>query len=266
MYKRVFFFQQLHVFLRRPWVFSCSRLRGTQGARLYTTAQFWVPGGFRGACSGRSKSRNLASTRGVVSREARAEKDMENPHVSHCGIGKQHGNSNRFKLSLVLPLRTLLLCVSGPLLCMCGHGVFVYALCVSSVYVCAGLCMCDACWNSVVACWEGHVHVANAIFIFIYIPERCLHFRPLIAGRASFFAELQALLFLAQLQALLGHSSSSSSSTSTSKSADPQQQQQHQQLECVACRSLCSMFPPAYAVPKLYPCLSCVCYYTCARV
>ena len=34
-------------------IFSCSRLRGTQGARLYTTAQVWVPGRLRGAFSGR---------------------------------------------------------------------------------------------------------------------------------------------------------------------------------------------------------------------
>ena len=30
------------------------------GARLYTTVQVWVPGGLRGASSGRPKSRNLA--------------------------------------------------------------------------------------------------------------------------------------------------------------------------------------------------------------
>ena len=51
-------------------LFSRSRLRGTQGGRLYTTAQVWVPTGPRGACSGRSKSRNLASNRGVAFRPA----------------------------------------------------------------------------------------------------------------------------------------------------------------------------------------------------
>ena len=45
---------------------SRSRPRGTQGVRLYTTVQVWVPGGLRGACSGRSKSRNLASNHGIA--------------------------------------------------------------------------------------------------------------------------------------------------------------------------------------------------------
>ena len=39
------------------------RLRGKQGARVYTTAQVSVPAGLRGACSGIPKSRNLASNR-----------------------------------------------------------------------------------------------------------------------------------------------------------------------------------------------------------
>ena len=55
----------------------------------------------------------------------------------------------------------------------------------------------------------------------------------------SVFAQLQSLIYLAQLQALLAHSSST---TSTSKSVDPQQQHQH--LECVAFSKPCSMFPP----------------------
>ena len=47
---------------------------------MYTTAQVWVPGGLRGACSGRSKSRNLASDHGVVAfRGARAEQDNGKP-------------------------------------------------------------------------------------------------------------------------------------------------------------------------------------------
>ena len=28
-------------------LFSCSRMRGTQGTRLYTTVQVWVPDGLR---------------------------------------------------------------------------------------------------------------------------------------------------------------------------------------------------------------------------
>ena len=52
-------------------IFSRSRLRGTQGARLYTTLQVYVLAGLRGARSGRSKSRNMASNRGIVFRPAR---------------------------------------------------------------------------------------------------------------------------------------------------------------------------------------------------
>ena len=43
------------------------------------TAQLWVAGGLRGACSGYSKSRNLASIRGIVFRGARAEQDYRKP-------------------------------------------------------------------------------------------------------------------------------------------------------------------------------------------
>ena len=60
-------------------IFSRSRLRGTQEARLYTTVQVWVQIGLRGACSGRSKSRNLASTQGIAFRPARASQDNGNP-------------------------------------------------------------------------------------------------------------------------------------------------------------------------------------------
>ena len=60
-------------------LFSRSRLRGTQGAFLHTTVQVWVPGGLRGACSGRSKSRKLASIHGVAFRGAGAEQDNGKP-------------------------------------------------------------------------------------------------------------------------------------------------------------------------------------------
>ena len=58
----------------------------------------------------------------------------------HCCEGQQHRNSNRFTLSSVLQLRTLL-CVCRALICMCGHDVSTYALCVLRlrVCVCAGL-------------------------------------------------------------------------------------------------------------------------------
>ena len=70
----------LLAFLRHPWVFSRALGCGARrGAAWYTTAQVWVPGGLRGACSGRSKSRNLASSRGVALRGARAEQDNGKP-------------------------------------------------------------------------------------------------------------------------------------------------------------------------------------------
>ena len=74
------FFQHVHAFLRCPWVFSRALgCKARRGARLYTTAQVWVPGRLRGACSGRSKSRNLASNHGVAFRRAKAEQDNGKP-------------------------------------------------------------------------------------------------------------------------------------------------------------------------------------------
>ena len=55
--------------------FSPSRLR------VYTTAQAWVPAGLRGACSGPSKSRNLASYRGEGFRPVRAKKAYGTPKL-----------------------------------------------------------------------------------------------------------------------------------------------------------------------------------------
>ena len=106
--------------------FSRSRLRDTQGARLYTMAQVWIPGGLRGACSGRSKSRNLASNRGVAFREARAEQDNGKPTCQLFCSDKPRQNNTRFKLSPFLQRRTQL--------CVCGHcdayGCCVCATCV----------------------------------------------------------------------------------------------------------------------------------------
>ena len=56
-------------------MFSRSRLRGTQGARLYKTVQVWAPAGLHDACSGRLKSLNLACNHGVPFRGARAKQD-----------------------------------------------------------------------------------------------------------------------------------------------------------------------------------------------
>ena len=60
-------------------IFSRSRLKGTQGGRLDTTAQVWVPPGPRGARSGRSKSLDLASNHGIAIRSAEPSKVIETP-------------------------------------------------------------------------------------------------------------------------------------------------------------------------------------------
>ena len=51
---------------------SCSRLRGTQGARPKSTAQVWTLVEVCGTCSGGSKSRKLASNHGEAFRAHRA--------------------------------------------------------------------------------------------------------------------------------------------------------------------------------------------------
>ena len=77
MYQCVFFSVFARFSPAPVGLFLRTRLRGTQGAHLYTTAQVWVPGGLRGACSRHSKSPNPASNHGVV-RGARVEQDNGN--------------------------------------------------------------------------------------------------------------------------------------------------------------------------------------------
>ena len=60
MYKIDFFSGIQQFYHPAAGLFSRSRLRSTQGTRLYTMVQVWVPAGLRGACSGRSKSRSLS--------------------------------------------------------------------------------------------------------------------------------------------------------------------------------------------------------------
>ena len=76
----LFFFGKQTFSLPVAGLFYRSRLRGTQGARLLTTVQVWVPAGLYRACCGRSKSRNLASNHGVAFRGARAEQDNGKPN------------------------------------------------------------------------------------------------------------------------------------------------------------------------------------------
>ena len=92
------------------------------GSHLYTKVQVWVPGGFRGACSGRAKSRNLASNHGVAFRGARAEQDNGKPtllalFLLRCCTATQPRYDTRYKLSR---------CYSqGHYLCMCVLRVCV---------------------------------------------------------------------------------------------------------------------------------------------
>ena len=53
-------------------LFSCSRLRGTQGARPDTTAQVWALAEVRDTCFGGTKSRKMASNHGEPFRPHRA--------------------------------------------------------------------------------------------------------------------------------------------------------------------------------------------------
>ena len=74
MYQCVFF-HICTLFPASVGLFLRSRLRGTQGARLYKTVQVWAPAGLHDACSGRLKSLNLACNHGVPFRGARAKQD-----------------------------------------------------------------------------------------------------------------------------------------------------------------------------------------------
>ena len=57
-------------------------------ARLYTTVQVWVQAGLRGACSGRSKLRNLASNHGIAFRRAIANQAHGKP-TNYYAVGER---------------------------------------------------------------------------------------------------------------------------------------------------------------------------------
>ena len=63
--------------------FSRSRLWSTQGVRVYTPAQVWVPAGLGDARSGRSKSRDLVSNHEIVLRRARDNQAHGIPQNCH---------------------------------------------------------------------------------------------------------------------------------------------------------------------------------------
>ena len=80
-----FFLDSCTLFSGARGSFLALSAAGTQGGRLYTTAQAWVPGGLRGACSGRSKSRIMV----LLSAKPEPSKTVENPYgmsavLLHC--------------------------------------------------------------------------------------------------------------------------------------------------------------------------------------
>ena len=94
----------------RPTVgrFSRSWLRGTQGVRVFTTAQVWVPAEFRGARSGFSKLRDLASNYGIAFHPAEPRRTMEIPifkilffRYCCCKVSVSHRPSSSQGLYLV---------------------------------------------------------------------------------------------------------------------------------------------------------------------
>ena len=177
---------------------SRSRLRSTQGARLYTTAQNLVPGGLRGACPARSKSRNLGSSCGVAIRGAKAARQWKTDMLAdllHCCQGQQHGNNNRcHQYACAVMIYACVLCVR------------VYA-----VHVCRMLAL---------GCVIGRTRTCK---YFPCMPGRCLF--PSIDRHGQFLLNSKPCF-------------------SSTPSLAGTQQQQHQQLECFACSSPCSMFPP----------------------
>ena len=72
------FFDICTLFLSAPGSFLVHSAAGHAGSPPVhhgASLQVWVPGGLRGAYSGHSKSRKLASNHGVAFREGRAEQD-----------------------------------------------------------------------------------------------------------------------------------------------------------------------------------------------
>ena len=133
---------------------------GHAAARLYTTVQVWVPGGLRGACSGCSMLRNLASNNGVAFHGARAEQDNAKPKCQlFCSAAAQdllcgsHGIQQQSQIKFVWT--TMRVCA-------------VCAMIRVRVYVRAGLCICmleshtSAFWYicSACCCWCCRLHHA----------------------------------------------------------------------------------------------------------
>ena len=119
----------LNLFLRRPWVFSRTVGCGHEGGPPVYHGGSLSPGPLRGACSGRSRSRNLASNHGVALRGDRVEQDDGEPTCRL--ICSNSVNALYMVAATVKSSRTSILC--GPPLSTCGH-----CICLSVVW-------CDSC-------------------------------------------------------------------------------------------------------------------------
>ena len=121
-------------------LFSRSRLRGAQGGRAYTTAQVWAPAGLRGARSGHSKSRELASNHGIALRRGRASQDNGNPHFSFDAPLVSHTVTNtRFPLLTATDTSMRVWTTTPRVWTVLAR---VSAVCAPHVCMCAGLCVC----------------------------------------------------------------------------------------------------------------------------
>lgn len=70
---KIGFLQYISSVGRRSCILALSPTGHAGGSRVYATVTVWVPAMFHGACSGRSKSRSLASHHRVAFRESRGE-------------------------------------------------------------------------------------------------------------------------------------------------------------------------------------------------
>ena len=121
-------------------LFSRSWLQGTQGVRLYTTAQVWFPGGLRGACYGHSKSRNLQRNHEVAFRGARPEQDNEKPTYQPFCYTDDNDELYCSKRSL-----------------LCGsHGTTAVAhhVCVDDLYACVDNTYFEVCVSVMCVCYD----------------------------------------------------------------------------------------------------------------
>ena len=66
---------------------------------MYTTVQLWAQAGLRGACSARSKSRELAFFHGIAFHDAKPLRTMENPQFSYSLCWCYHAVPPALKLS-----------------------------------------------------------------------------------------------------------------------------------------------------------------------